>query len=242
MRYFSCLILIFGLLSLLLGCGEETDHDPELTPLEVVSVSPPPGGHYLGCEVTITFSNAMESVEIVVDPPLHHCVRTHTKFQGTTATWRAYWSLFLTNGIVVTLAVSGTDIYGQELEGFAPISFTFFYPDTALPEIVGEQCDPENGAVAVDPKKYSEKIIIAFSENMANVEVVSTHPEFPFTDELAGNILTISFLDGYTMPYNTRFTIKLFGQDLAGNPMAGGYDQENCEPLPSEYSFTTKAK
>ena len=131
------------------------------------------------------------------------------------------------------------DIFGQELEGFEPINFTLVPPDYVRPFILGDECEPEDGETEVDPEEYSEKLVIVFTEIVVDVEVVATQPQFPFTAEVNEAIFTISFLDGYTMPYDTKFSIELSGADLAGNSVMG-YDIEKCEPKPPEYSFTTK--
>jgi hypothetical protein len=229
------------------GCSEDTE--PMAQPLKVVSVNPP--GEYIASNavITVTFSNVMESVEInVLSPPLHHCVKSFTTLQGRIATWHTIWPGILVPAEEVTLTVTGIDTYGQKLEEFTAISFRYYLPDCAPctlcmpPHIVGKECDPEDGAVGVNPKKYSDKIAIVFSEKMGHVGVVTIHPKFPFTEILDGEILTISFIDGYVMPYDTKFTIELSGADLAGNPMVGEYDLEKCEYKPREYSFTTMAR
>jgi len=83
----------------------------------------------------------------------------------------------------------------------------------------------------VDPQEYSEKLEVAFDEPLMEAEVLSTDPEFPFTAELmeGSEILEIKFLD-YTMPKETKFTIRLEATDLAGNWAE------------IEYTFTTMVK
>ena len=249
MRGLFCLLFAASL-ALMSGCDEDTAPlDQSLKqPLEVVSVAPPGGWISLNSTVTVTFNNAMELVRIYIldpSPPTHPCstLTGVTVFTGgKTATWcvGGEWGVPVPQ-IEIALMVSGTDIFGQELEGYEPISFTVASPDHMLPYIVGNECDPEDGEAGVDPEKYSEELVIVFTELMSNVEVVATHPEFPFTGELNEAAFTISFLDGYTMPYDTKFSIELSGADLSGESVMG-YDIEKCEPKPPEYSFTTKAE
>jgi hypothetical protein len=89
----------------------------------------------------------------------------------------------------------------------------------------------------VDPQQYKEKLVIEFDQQMPEVKVFSTEPEFPYMAELSADNkeLIISFADGYTMPGGTTFCIQLVGSDMAGI-MFGSW------PEPEEYSFTTKAE
>ena len=250
MRGLFCLLLVISFLALMSGCDEDTT--PLEHPLRVVSVAPSGGDIATNSIISVTFNNAMESVRIyVLDSPWNPCFTltgaTHF-IGGKTATWTAggEWESFMPAG-EITLMITGTDIFGQELEEYGPISFTMHHPDCAPcmlcmpPRIVGNECDPQDGETGVDPEKYSEEIIIVFSESMGNVEVVDTDPLFNFTANLNERAFTISFLDGYTMPYETRYSIELSGADLAGNSIMG-YDWEKCEPELPEYSFTTKAE
>jgi len=79
---------------------------------------------------------------------------------------------------------------------------------------------------------------------MAWVKVFATNPEFPFTEELSADrrTLTISLLNGYTMPYDTNFTIKLFGASVGCRPLIKYPHYNNCHPEPAEYSFKTMNK
>ena len=99
------------------------------------------------------------------------------------------------------------------------------------PEIDGYECKPKDGESNVDPNDYPEKFVIAFNEALYQARIVSTRPEFPFTDELSEDRMTleISFVD-YTMPYETEFVIALDATDLGGNTTY------------LQYSFTTMVK
>lgn len=75
---------------------------------------------------------------------------------------------------------------------------------------------------------------------MYKAKVFATYPEFPFSDKLSddGMSLVISFLDGYTMPLNTKFTIELYGMNYSSfMPLIGG--PPCVPPEPARYSFTT---
>lgn len=140
-----------------------------------------------------------------------------------------------------TLTINGADAFGQELK-FTPINFTVTPLDMDPPMIGDSKCDPRNGAENVDPQKYAGKIVIAFDEAMSEVDILDTDPEFPFNERLSADskALVISFGSGYTMPYNTKFTVKLTGLDLAGTRLLLiRYDIYNCEPERVIYSFTT---
>lgn len=144
-----------------------------------------------------------------------------------------------------TLTINGADKSGQELEGFNPINFTVFGPDMDPPMIDDDRCDPKNGAENVDPQEYMERIAVTFDEAMSRANVFATDPGFPFNEEISadGKSLIISFSDEYSMPYNTEFTIKSTGVDMAGTQLSLiRYDIKHCEPERAIYSFTTMPK
>jgi len=75
---------------------------------------------------------------------------------------------------------------------------------------------------------------------MHKAQVFDTNPEFPFKDELSkdGMSLVITLLDGYKMPYNTNFTIELYGVNYSSlMPLISGAP---CyPPEPTRYTFKT---
>lgn len=128
------------------------------------------------------------------------------------------------------LTITGEDLYGQELSPpYEPIRFTVVGPDVKLPEIVDDECEPENGAQEIDPG--IKRFVIAFSERMFSVMVTSVFPEFPFSKELSadGRFLTIKLEDGYRLPNRAHVNIRFNAKDMIGNLMR---DSE-------EYTFTT---
>ena len=117
-----------------------------------------------------------------------------------------------------TMNIEATDEAGQSLEGFTPLNFVIVIPDFWPPRVCGVECDPRKGAVDVDPEEYTEKLIVAFNEPLAEAEVLSTDPEFDFTLNFSEDrrVMEVRFLN-YTMPYGTEFRITVSATDLAVN-------------------------
>ena len=258
MRGVLCLFFAISFFASLLGCGQEGD-EQETVPPEVTFVN---WGSFLdlregdivpgNATFTVGFSKVMEWVEINVSG-----AEGTTRLTGNQAEWilKPWWPSIGTPtpyDILTrpaepcfspipegshTLMVTGRDKSGRNLEGFEPINFTAMGPDCGPPGINGSKCDPRDGATDVDPQQYKEKLVIEFDQQMPEVKVFSTEPEFPYMAELSADNkeLIISFADGYTMPGGTTFCIQLVGSDMAGI-MFGSW------PEPEEYSFTTKAE
>jgi hypothetical protein len=238
----------------MLGCDE--NHTPEeLELLRVFDVSVREGAKIATNQnITVTFNKKMESVEISIT-----CAAGNTVLDsnGRKATWISLpysppgfetlpWALW--DGIPPgphTLTVTGTDVFGQELQGFAPINFIVLGPDCHAPGIADDKCDPKPDST-VDPQKYPNKLTIVFDgeagNRVTNIKVVNTRPRFPFTEELSpdGLTFTIWLLDGYMMPYNTKFDIMFVGK--SGCLPMHGFSPTDCQPVPVNYSFKTMAK
>lgn len=71
--------------------------------------------------------------------------------------------------------------------------------------------------------------------------MINTDPEFPFTEELSldGLTLNVYFLDDYVMPYDTRFTIEFVGRSGC-MPLHG--ITADCQVVPVRYAFKTMAR
>ncbi len=216
-----CLILSIGFFALIYGCDEKPEPKVDLRLPEVVSTVPSQGAEDVPGNAMITFTLNKPLAKAQVEG-----------FTGTTSVVGKVVTFTHSIGFadgLVTLTLTGTDRYGQELEEFT-LQFTVT-PLYVYPEIEGYECKPKDGESNVDPDDYPEKLVIAFDEELSDVRVVSVNPEFAFTDALGedGMSLEISFLD-YTMPYETEFVIALDATDLAGNTSS------------LEYSFMTRVK
>lgn len=217
-----CLILSIGFFALIYGCDEEPEPKADLRLPEVVSTVPSQGASVPG--------NAM--ITFTLNKPL---AEAQVEVEGATGNISIVGKAVIFTlsepypAGPVTLTLTGTDRYGQELEEFT-LQFTAASCCHG-PEIDGAECKPKDGEVNVAPDEYPEKLVIAFDEDLSNAKVVSIKPEFAFTDALGedGKTLEISFVD-YTMPYETGFTIALEATDLSGNVSS------------LEYSFKTMVK
>jgi len=99
------------------------------------------------------------------------------------------------------------------------------------PFIDDNRCEPQNGAIDVDPQ-HTQNIRINFSEQPDIVKIVSSEPENFFTEGecFAGDGGTYTIFGYDLLPYNTRFSIILESKDYTGQNV-----------LRNEYSFTTIA-
>jgi len=217
MRYLSFPILIISL-SMLMGCGE--DSEPQETELRVVSVSPRGGNIGLNGFIIVTFSKKVASVTIMLNGAPVQAKTSNNKVYRfkvsipdeelecmNAGDYREY-----------TMNIEATDEAGQSLEGFTPLSFFIVIPDFWPPRVCGVECNPRKGAVDVDPEEYPEKLIIAFNEPLAEVDVLSTYPQFDFALDFSEDrsVMEVRFLN-YTMPYETEFRITVSATDLAVN-------------------------
>ena len=216
-----CLILSIGFFALIYGCDEEPEPKVDLSLPKVMSTVPAAGGTQSGnAAIIFTLNKPLAEAQV-------KGAAGAISIAGKVVTFTPSPTL---PGGSVTLTLTGTDESGQELEEFT-LQFTALMHHCLGPEIDGAECKPKDGEVNVDPDEYPEKLVIAFTEDLSDVRVVSIKPEFTFTDAVGedGRTLEISFVN-YTMPYETEFVIGLRSTDLAGN-------SEDVE-----YSFTTMVK
>jgi hypothetical protein len=209
-----CFILSIGFFALIYGCDEEPEPKVDLRLPEVVSTDPSQGAEDVPGNAMITFTLNKPLAEAQVSGAA-----------GTTSVVGKVVTLIPSPAFadgLVTLTLTGTDRYGQELEEFT-LQFTVI-PLYVYPEIEGYECKPKDGESNVDPNDYPEKLVIAFNEALSRARIVSTKPEFPYTTKLSedGMSLEISFVD-YTMPYETKFAIALDATDLGGNTVSLEY-------------------
>ena len=204
------------------GCGGDEEEEDKGDPPTVVDYGIAEGAQVAGNQaITVTFSKAMGSVTITVTG-----AAGTTVVSGKTATWTPTGAIPAGNH---TMTVDGEDTFGQALEGATPVNFTAVAPDTTPPAIDDANCDPKNGADGVDPADYPEQLVIAFTEELSDAKITAKDPDFKSTEELAGNTLTVKFLQ-YSMPNETEFKFTIAATDKAGNK------------ADLEYGFTTMAK
>ncbi|MFC1717341.1 FlgD immunoglobulin-like domain containing protein, partial [Candidatus Poribacteria bacterium] len=190
-------------------------------PPRVVAVSITEGQEiFPNATITVTFGQEMETANINVTG-----ATGTTTVAGRTATWTP--TGYMPQG-GHTLTVDGTDIDGQGVVGFTPINFAALAPDTTVPKIVDDKCDPKNGATDVDISDPPREIAIVFSEVMSEARVIAVDPELDFSEKMSGDTLTLT---SWYMSKETEYTITLSGNDLSGNDLAT-----------TQYSFTTMSK
>jgi len=230
------LLSIFGLLTatlmviMFVGCGgdEEEEVLPEPT---VNAVSVAEGSSVAGnTAIVVTFSRKVDdgSVTISVTGAAGTIAWDPA---GKVATWTPTGNI---PAGAHTLSVGGTAADGQSIGGTTSVNFTATAPDTTKPTIVGASCDPKNGATGVDPSKYTEKIVVVFSEDM-NKDSVKINKQAPedmkvLLEWADAKTLNLMF-QKYSLGNEVKVEIEFVGKDNAGNDLASG-----------AYSFTTMAK
>ena len=90
--------------------------------------------------------------------------------------------------------------------------------DTTPPRINGGKCVPKDGVQGLNPLGL-KKLTIVFDEPVVEARVISVDPRFPYAKNLSwdGMVLTLTFLDGYEMSFETEYRITLSAKDKAGN-------------------------
>jgi hypothetical protein len=222
LRIFA-LLMAASMLIWLVGCGGDDDEEEDAGPApNVVSVSVAEGAQVAGNQsITVTFSKAVTSATITVTG-----AAGATTVAGKVATWTP--SGDIPPG-AHTLTIDAEDSAGQALEGAVPVNFTAVAPDNVPPALDGGKCDPKDGTDGVDPADYPETLTVVFTEDLSDATVTAKSPDFKSTEELAGNTLTITFLQ-YSMPNETEFELTISATDAAGNS------------ADIDYGFTTMAK
>ena len=228
MRRCSWLLILAGFFAFISGCDEEPDKGPapRVIRVSVEHLWNLPGGEGWhvpsNAEIFVTFSKEMANESVVIS--LNNIPVSAAPYEETVLIFTPE------REGEFELAITGEDLYGQKLSPpYEPVKFTVVGLDAKLPELVNDECEPENGAQDVDPGIRS--FVVAFSERMFSVMVDSVFPEFPFSKELSadGRFLTIKLENGYRLSSGMHVNIQFNAKDLIGHLM----------PKSEEYTFTT---
>jgi hypothetical protein len=217
LRIFA-LLMAASMLIWVAGCGDDEEEE-EKGPAPEVESSVPAAGATIAGNASVTFT-----LNVKLDEASVSGAAGTTTIEGKNVIFTPTTDM---PAGPVSLTLTGTSADGQEVSH--TLSFTAGAVDRDPPELVDSKCDPKNGATGVDPADYPEAITVVFNEDVAEAVVTSAEPEFKFTEEIAGDTLTINFLQ-YSMPNETEYTIGVTAKDAAGNEAE------------LEYSFTTMAK
>jgi hypothetical protein len=216
------LLMAASMLFWLAGCGGDDDDDDctdNVAP-SVVSVTPNGGTIASNGTITVTLSKPVKTATITLGAA-----------SATSADNKVYTLTGLAEGAGQALSITAEDDCGDTLDPpFAGLTFDVIPEDNTPPELVGGDCEPEDGEDGVDPASV-EEIVIVLSEDCKVAEVTSFEPEDAKIDtELDGDTLTISFLGGFSLGNEQEVNIEIAAEDIAGNT------------ADLEYSFTTMAK
>ena len=217
------LLMAASMLFWLAGCGGDDDDDDcsENVAPKVNSVAPNGGAVSLNSTITVTLSKAVDSITITLGGAAISPTTTDNKVYTFTPT---------AEGNGQALAITAEDSCGDGLDpAFAGVNFDVAPLDEDAPELVGGDCEPEDGESGVDPADVTE-IILVFSEPLADVTVDMIEPSENINALIDGDTVTIEFLGGWTLGNETEVELEIAAEDLAGNT------------ADLEYGFATMAK
>jgi hypothetical protein len=204
LRIFA-LLMAASMLIWIAGCGDDDDDDDDVDDVAPVLQSTIPtagGSQAANAAVTFMFDETITEATV-------------TSGNGTAAVAGAVVTVTPSvSAGSVTISIEAKDAAGNATP--ASVSYTATALDPDPPKLDGGACDPKDGADGVDPADYAESIVAAFNEDLSDAKVSKTDPDFKFTPELAGNKLTLKFLQ-YSMPNETPFEVVIVAKDLAGN-------------------------
>ena len=223
------LVVSFIIAFLMVGCDKDSENgiendseNPCPQPIRVLSMSTPVYGEVpSNSSISIDFyAGGFDFLEISVSG-----ATSTTRLDANTAIWTPVEDMSLG---VHTLTIDARR--GKcKLEEFTSFVFRVVGPDKTPPKIVDAKCDPENGAMDVNPEDYTDEITIIFSESMLEVDVTSASLDVYSWRLSRGEYIKISTeARENRLPYDTEFRATLSGIGYAGNGLAT-----------TEYSFTT---
>ena len=217
------LLMAASMLFWLAGCGGDDDDDDcadNVAP-KVNSVSPNGGDIFLNTTITVTLSKAADTVTITLGGAA----------VTPTVAGNAYSFTPTKTGDNQALAITAEDACGDGLDpAFAGVSFNVGEEDTTDPELVGGDCEPEDGEDGVDPADVTE-IILVFSEDISDDSTFEmVEPDENINAVVDGDTVTIEFLGGWSLGNEQEVELEGAVMDLAGNA------------ADIEYGFTTMSK
>jgi hypothetical protein len=154
------LLMAASMLFWLAGCGGDDDDDDcaDAVAPKVNSVSPNGGDIFLNTTITVTFSKAVDTVTITLGGAA----------VTPTVAGNAYSFTPTKIGDNQALVIAASDACFDALDPApAAVSFNVGEEDTTDPELVGGDCEPEDGEDGVDPADVTE-IILVFSEDISD--------------------------------------------------------------------------
>jgi hypothetical protein len=208
------LLAAASLLLWIAGCGGDDDDDDctdNVAP--TVTLSPNGGDIASNSTITATCSKAVDTLTATGATP--------------TSGDNKVWTFQLGVGAGQAVSVVATDSCGDT--GEASATFNVSEPDIEAPELVGGDCEPEDGDDGIDPADV-EEIVLVFSEPLSGAELTAFEPDGDVNAELDGDTVTIAFLGNFSLGNEQEIVVEMTVEDLAGNT------------ADVEYGFTTTAK
>jgi hypothetical protein len=209
------LLAAASLLLWIAGCGGDDDDDEcaENVP-PTVTLSPAGGDVFANTNITATCSKVVDSLTVSTGA-------------AATSSDNKIWTFNLAEGNGQAVTVTATDACGETGEASGTYDVGAVDPDP--PELVGGDCEPEDGDDGVDPADV-EEILLVFNEDIATAEVQSFEPDANVQATPDGAEVLIEFLGGFSLGNEQEVVVEIKVTDFAGNEAE------------VEYSFTTMAK
>lgn len=204
------LLMAASMLFWLAGCGGDDDDDDcadNVAP-KVNSVVPAGGVVSLNTNITVSLSKPADSISITFGGAAVTPTTTDNKVLTFTPT---------KEGAGQALAITAEDACGASLDpAYAGATFEVAAADSDAPELVGDDCEPKDGADGLDPVDITE-IVLVFSEELASATVDLVEPEENINAVLDGDTVTVEFLGGWSLGNEVEVDISIAAVDLAGN-------------------------
>ena len=197
-RTFALLLAGLFALSLIVGCGGDSETEEEAPAAAFVSAAPPGGEIAANGSITVTFDNAPADVTVSAGT---------VTVAGKTATIAGP---FTPGPLALTITWA---------DGTQALNYTVTAPDTEAPTVTGGTV--KDGDKDVDPEAINSdaKIEITFSEDVSGNIALQTEggDDVGWLGKVEGNTGTLELVKGKEIGNETTYVIAGKVSDAAGN-------------------------
>ena len=197
-RTFALLLAALFAVSLMVGCGSDSDTEEEAAAAAFVSASPAGGEIAANGSITVTFDNAPADVTVTAGT---------VTVAGKTATIAGP---FTPGPLALTI---------NWADGSQTLNYTVTAPDTEAPKVTGGTVS--DGDKDVDPEAINTdgKIEIEFSEDVSGNIALQTEggDDVGWLGKVEGNKATLEVVKGKEIGNETTYVVKGKVSDAAGN-------------------------
>ena len=197
-RTFALLLAGLFALSLMVGCGGDSETEEEAAPAAFVSANPPGGEIAANGTITVTFDNAPADVTVSAGT---------VTVAGKSAT---ITGPFTSGALALTITWA---------DGTQALNYTVTAPDNDPPTVTGGTVS--DGDKDVDPEAINSdaKIEITFSEDVSGNIALQTEggDDVGWLGKVDGNTGTLELVKGKEIGNETTYVIAGKVSDAAGN-------------------------